>query len=259
MAKNYYAILGLGCDATPEEIKAAYRRKAHELHPDHGESDCRPFQDIQEAYEALSDPDRRRAYDDHQAAAQPLRSAQPQRSGFGPPRPEPLRPRRSARPLRAAQPSRAPAYPRAPVEPLIPDAGEWVSSWQSAPPLYGPPQPSMGGILDALFGDWDLPIRPMAVHRQEAHLDVRLTMEQAALGCHLRVWIPVQAQCPVCWGQGSVGWDECWECSGAGVVTQEQPVSISLPAGQMEDYAARIAGEQVGMRGVDLVLHVRVR
>jgi molecular chaperone DnaJ len=226
LAKDYYAILGLGCDATPEEIKAAYRRKAHELHPDHGGTDCRPFLDIQEAYDALSDPARRRAYDNRQAAAQPRHAG---------------------------------SYPRAPVEPLIPDAGEWVGSWRSAPPLYGPPQPSMGGILHALFDDWELPIRPRAALRQEAHLDVRLTMEQAVRGCRLRLWLPVQAQCPACYGHGGVGWYECWECAGTGVVTQEQPVSISLPAGLTEGWAARVAGEQVGLRDVDLVLHVRVR
>jgi len=232
LAKDYYAILGLGCDATPDEIKAACRRKAHELHPDHGGTDSRPFLDIQEAYEALSDPARRPAYDDRQAAAQPRRSAP---SG------------------------RAPAYPRAPVEPLIPNAGEWVSSWGSAPSFYSLFDPPVGGILRTLLDDWELPVWPGPTMRQEAHLDVHLTMEQAARGCHLRLWIPVQTQCPACWGQGGVGWDECWECSGMGVVTQEQPVSISLPPGLTEDCTARIAGEQVGMCGVDLVLHVRVR
>ena len=126
-----------------------------------------------------------------------------------------------------------------------------------APP-YGPLDPPDGGILHALFDDWEPPIRPRAARRQEAHLDVRLTMEQAARGCRLRLWIPVQSQCPACWGQGGVGWDECWECSGTGVVTQEQPVSISLPPGLTGDCTARIAGEQVGLRDVDLVLHVRV-
>ncbi len=235
LAKNYYAILGLGCDATPDEIKAAYRRKAHELHPDHSGTDGRPFLDVQEAYEAPSDPARRRAYDDRQAAGQSRRSA------FGAVQPEPLQPR------------------RCPVEPLIPGAGEWAGSPLSARPFYGPLEPSAGGILDALLGDWEPLIRPRIASRHEAHLDVRLNMEQAAHGGRLRLWIPVQVRCLACWGQGGVGLDECWECSGTGEITEERAVSISFPPGLTENCTACIAGEQVGMRGVDLVLHVRVR
>jgi molecular chaperone DnaJ len=75
LAKNYYTILGVGCDATPDEIKAAYRRKALELHPDHSGTDGKPFLGIQEAYEVLSNLTRRRAYDDRQAAGQSRRGA----------------------------------------------------------------------------------------------------------------------------------------------------------------------------------------
>ena len=68
LAKNHYAILGVGRDATPDQIKAAYRRKAQELHPDHSGTDGKPFLGIQDAYEVLSNLTRRRAYDDRQAA-----------------------------------------------------------------------------------------------------------------------------------------------------------------------------------------------
>ena len=59
MARNYYAILGIDPDASPDQIRSAYRRKAKELHPDHYEGSSEPFRDVQEAYEALSDPARR--------------------------------------------------------------------------------------------------------------------------------------------------------------------------------------------------------
>ena len=63
MFKNYYQILGLNEDASPGAIKSAYRILAMEVHPDHSGSNCQPFQDIQEAYSVLSDPQRRSAYD----------------------------------------------------------------------------------------------------------------------------------------------------------------------------------------------------
>jgi curved DNA-binding protein len=64
--KDYYATLGVKNDATPEEIKKAYRRLARKFHPDvskEANAEAR-FKDVTEAHEALSDPERRAAYDD---------------------------------------------------------------------------------------------------------------------------------------------------------------------------------------------------
>ncbi|MGQ9650592.1 MAG: J domain-containing protein [Phycisphaerae bacterium] len=62
MARDYYVILGVAVNATPEQIKQAYRQKVLELHPDHYGPDVRPFLEVQEAYAVLSDPRRRDAY-----------------------------------------------------------------------------------------------------------------------------------------------------------------------------------------------------
>ena len=66
MAKNYYLILGVSPDASPSEIKSAYRRLARKLHPDVNREDPeadRKFKDINEAYEVLGDADKRSKYD----------------------------------------------------------------------------------------------------------------------------------------------------------------------------------------------------
>ncbi len=66
MAKDYYEILGVGRDATGEEIKKAFRRIARTTHPDANGGDpesAAAFREAAEAYEVLSDPDRRRRYD----------------------------------------------------------------------------------------------------------------------------------------------------------------------------------------------------
>lgn len=63
---DYYALLGLGREATPEEIKRAYRRAAHEHHPDANQGDPEAearFKEISIAYEVLSDPEKRERYD----------------------------------------------------------------------------------------------------------------------------------------------------------------------------------------------------
>jgi DnaJ-class molecular chaperone len=60
--KNHYQTLGVDRTASPEEIKQAYRRLAGKHHPDRG-GDTSVFQEIQTAYDTLSDPQRRAEYD----------------------------------------------------------------------------------------------------------------------------------------------------------------------------------------------------
>lgn len=60
--KDYYETLGVSKDATPEQIKKAYREKAKAHHPDLG-GDADIFKEINEANEHLSDPDKRSKYD----------------------------------------------------------------------------------------------------------------------------------------------------------------------------------------------------
>lgn len=63
MAKDYYEILGIKKSASDDEIKRAYRRLAHEHHPDKQGGNEAKFKEINEAYQALGDSQKRQQYD----------------------------------------------------------------------------------------------------------------------------------------------------------------------------------------------------
>jgi len=82
VANDYYGILGVRKDADGDEIKKAYRRLARELHPDVNPDPQTQerFKEITQAYEVLSDPEKRQMYD---LGADPFGPGGPGQGGFG--------------------------------------------------------------------------------------------------------------------------------------------------------------------------------
>jgi molecular chaperone DnaJ len=82
VATDYYAVLGVGRDATADQVKKAYRKLARQYHPDvnPGPENEERFKEVTRAYEVLSDPQKREMFD---LGGDPFASGGGQGAGFG--------------------------------------------------------------------------------------------------------------------------------------------------------------------------------
>lgn len=233
MARNYYLILGISPEASPEEIKQAYRRKVMELHPDHYGADTGPFLEIQEAYSVLGDPEQRSAYDKQNAPERPMRSKRTVRVG-------------------RTQQKRPPVEPIGPVKRPI-DFRE-VSLLHSFETF----SPSFDEIFDRLWSNFIGTPRPKSEIPESLALDIPLSREDAMAGGTVRVMVPAALECPNCGGYGGVGPYECWKCGGLGRATGEFPVAVTYPAGIVHGHTVSVPLTQLGIRNLYLTLRFHV-
>lgn len=232
MKKDYYLILRLTPEATAEEIRTAYRRRAIELHPDLSGFTSDPFLELQEAYYMLSDPIRRASYD-REAQEIPIR-----RSDAVRPTATVIRRRHSAEPL----------APRQPVGRF-----EEVSILRSFETFH----PSFSEMFDRLWSNFELVTRPKAERLESLTVDVPLSPREAFSGGQIRILVPARVICPACNGRGSAGPYQCWHCEGHGALTDEYPVIVSYPAGLQQDYIVRLSLDRFGIQNFYLTVRFR--
>jgi molecular chaperone DnaJ len=232
MRKNYYLILRLPPEATMEQVRSAYRRRALELHPDLAGIESDQFLELQEAYDVLSDPARRAIYD-HEAEEIPIRRIEAAR-----PTETVIARRRRAEPLTTARPA----------------AGfEEMSLFRSFETF----SPSIDEIFERLWSNFDLLTRPKAERLESLNVDVPLSARQAFAGGEVRIMVPARLVCPACGGLGSVGPYECSRCEGHGAVTGEYPVTVGYPAGLQQDYIVRLPLDRFGIQNFYLTVRFR--
>ena len=109
--KDYYATLGVSKTASEKEVKQAFRKLARKFHPDVNQADKSAeskFKEINEAYEVLGDPDKRKKYDELGANWRLYEQAQQQGRPAGTPPHWPLRSCRTRSCGRTAMRGRSP-------------------------------------------------------------------------------------------------------------------------------------------------------
>ena len=233
MQKDYYVILGVGSDASDETIKAAFRRRAMELHPDTSGLESGPFLEVQEAYGVLGDPERRRRYD---RQTHPIVT---RRRPWGP----------AVEPLVQERPR---SEPLRPVEP----AGGFREI--SLADLSAKHSPSFDELFDRLWSNFESVSRPKAETLESLTVEVVVSPEEAHFGGRVQVDIPARATCPACGGRGGVGFYECWRCEGHGALTTEYPVVVPYPPGIQEGHAVQIRLDRFGIGNFYLTVLFRV-
>jgi DnaJ-class molecular chaperone len=230
--KDYYRILGVDRSADDKAIKSAYRKLARKYHPDvaKGKDAGDHFREINEAYEVLSDPEKRRRYDtlgpDWQRHVQP-----------GP----------------AGQPGG--------VHVEYGDLGDFSDFFRT---IFGDAVPRGGGRSAPGFGrgrfeDFGFG-RGGAGRGEDVQANVTISLEEAYSGTRKTFEFEMEEPCPTCHGSGNVGGKPCATCHGGGWQRARREVDVRIPAGVRSGQKVRVAGEGAGgaqHRG-DLYLAVTV-
>ena len=235
--KDYYAILGVPKGAPEKDIKSAYRKLARKWHPDANPDNARQaeekFKDIQEAYEVLGDPEKRKKYDvlgsDWQRAA---READQQRS------------------YRQAQGA---------------DFGGFNGFSGTGTPGGAS---GFSDFFDMFFSGIGRPRTagsgPGASQQRGEDLEstIELALHDAFEGGRKSVTLQVEDACPRCHGTGTDRNRVCPQCHGIGRFRETKKFDVTIPRGVRDGQRIRLAGQGAsgpggGPRGdLFLVVHL---
>ncbi|NLG84380.1 MAG: DnaJ domain-containing protein [Firmicutes bacterium] len=223
--KDYYELLGVPRTATLEEIKKAYRRLARKYHPDVNPGDPtaeEKFKEINEAYTVLSDPEKRRRYDQ-------LGAHWRDGMDFTPP----------------------PGWERVEVDlgDLGDLFGEGFGFSDFFATLFGARPRTRAGTGFTMKG-------------RDVETEIALSLADIHRGGPKTVTVERVEECPECHGTGRQGSRVCPACGGRGRRRREKKLEVDLPLGLRAGSVIRLAGQgEPGARGGpagDLYLKVRL-
>jgi molecular chaperone DnaJ len=219
--KDYYRILGVDRSADDKTIKSAFRKLARKYHPDVAKTKDagERFREISEAYEVLSDPEKRRRYDT-----------------LGPDW------------QRYAQPGSGPRPGGTHVE--YGDAEDFSEFFRTIFGDLGARGPAGGrrgdrvDLEDLLGGFAQRP--PRASRGQDVQTNVTISLDEAFSGTRKAFELEIEEPCPTCRGAGNVGGKPCTTCHGTGWQRGRHEVDVRIPAGVRSGQKVRVSGEGAG-------------
>jgi len=245
MAKRcYYEVLGVSRGSGEGEIKSAFRRLAKECHPDRCNGDPnaeKRFKEVNEAYEALKDPQRRAAYDRYGHAAFDNGLGGGGAHGFG-------------------------ADFSASMSAMFDDLfGEFMGAQRrprqrSARERGADLRYNMEITLGEAYEGKTAQIRVPTSVTCEACSGSGAKAGTSPTSCRTcggigkvrasQGFFTIERTCPTCQGRGETIETPCPSCSGAGRVTRERTLSVTIPIGVEDGTRIRLAGEgEAGLRG----------
>jgi len=259
MPRDYYEILGVARDADETQLKKAFRGLARELHPDVNRHDPQAeekFKEAAEAYEVLSDPERRRTYDTY--GHEGLRSGgfNPRSAGFGN-----FEDVISALFGRGADEGfgdlfgfgRTGPAPGADIGAKVDVTLDEVISGAHREVAL-----DAVAVCEHCRGNGAEPGTPIHTCETCDGAGQVRQVTQTAFGQMLRT-----GPCPTCGGAGKTAESPCGECSGRGRLVRTRTWDVEVPAGIESGQRIRISGAghagEPGAGSGDLYVEVRVR
>ena len=218
--KNYYVVLGVHREVSDAGIRSAYKDLAKKFHPDRiGEHSTEAFQAISEAYQTLSDPEKRRLHNRLLDQEEDRRREPGQR----------VKVRRGLEP-----------------EPLSWERVSMMEDYQHA------------GSFDELYQQFLKQFTGLgasnAVRAEELNFEVILTADEARHGGVISVQVPTYYRCSLCRGSGRDWMFPCFDCQGSGVIETQRPVNIRFPPGVRSGTVIEASIRELGIKNCSLRL-----
>ena len=239
--RDYYEVLGISRDADETEIKRAFRKLAKDYHPDRNQGDGTAevrFKEVNEAYEALKDPQKRAAYDRFGHAAFDGGMGGPQ--GFG----------------ADFSSSMSDIFDDLFGEFMGGRRGRGRGSHERGVDLRYNMEIGLGEAFAGKTAQIRVPGSVTCDQCSGSGAKPGTTASTCrTCGGAGRVrasqgFFTIERTCPGCQGQGEIIEDHCEFCSGSGRVAKERTLSVNIPAGVEDGTRIRLAGEgEAGMRG----------
>ena len=224
--KNYYMVLGVPRTEGSSGIRAAFRELAKRYHPDRAGAGAEArFKEIAEAYETLSDPQRRRLYNHTLGEAERLATPviEPLESRAVWPEPEPL-----------------------------------VREMRSLRRDYGSIGPSFAEVYERFARNFTGRGIPKGERLNAIDVEVVLSFEEAIRGVVVPIVVSVLRRCAICGGSGEDWLFPCIGCGQRGFLEKEETIEVELQPPLTSETIVDVPLRDHGIRNFVFRVHVQI-